>query len=68
MGSIEGARKARQKQIEKYGSLEAYQEALRKRASKGGKKGDSGYSTMSYSDRRKYGSLGGRPKKDVELD
>ena len=39
MGSREGALKARQKQIEKYGSYEAYREYLRTIASKGGANG-----------------------------
>ena len=42
MGSREGALKARQKQIEKYGSYEAYREHLRLIAKKGGA-GSSGY-------------------------
>lgn len=62
MGSAEGAKKAREIQIEKYGSYEKYRAALRTRASKGGKTGESGYSTMSKEDRKRYGSMGGKKR------
>ena len=38
-GNKEGAAKIRQKQIERYGSYEAYLQAMRERASLGGKNG-----------------------------
>jgi len=65
MGSKEGVRKAKEAEIKKYGSLEAYRAEMSKRAKKGGKsvKNRKGFHTMDKKRRVEVAKKGGSVKK-----